>query len=173
MLCCSVGGDDDSLLQALLTTGRADLSCRDASHGDNASLLEELETALNSSGVPGAEKASERWRKADLDHFAAADSQSLAILPRDREFHVRTGRLRRRHVEPTTLERVGEGTILGARGTRVRSREAPRATRRLEDFCKAMRGSAERLAELQGQSAEAFLRSTFEDLDRWGRVRDK
>ena len=41
----SVGGDGDGLLQALHTTGKADLSYQDATHGDNASLSKEFEAA--------------------------------------------------------------------------------------------------------------------------------
>ena len=138
-----------SFKPSTLRVSKAAISCRDATHGDNASLLKELEAVLNSSGVSGAEEAYERWRKADPDPFATVDSQSSVN-------HVRTGRLRRRHVESTTLEGVSEVMFRGARGTQVHSREAQEAMGRLEEFFKVMRGPAERLAEPQGQSADAF-----------------
>lgn len=181
----SVPGDDGTLLQALLTTGRADLSARDASIHADRSIFVALKAKLNrelpsNSGQSSKYTTNNDYCQENAPRCAETNDAIIPVVfPVDGEFHRRTGKIRRRRGGVKTSkadakrqaksgidaqqqqEQQHEGLDAGQGPDRLTV-----GTVKVKWFCGALAKTAERLSGRRRGSAEAFMLSVFEDFDR-------
>lgn len=176
----AVNRTDNTLVQTLLTTGRASLSAKDASSGPDRAVFAALRTEIRRASSNKANPTSTA-----CDSFSkreAADNDTATtppVFPRDGEFHRRTGKIRRQKIRSKRCkaqakgkeEEDGRGVYSGG-GSKEGSgwRQGPdgltATTGKVEWFCGALAKTAERLSGRTRGGAEAFLLSVFEDFDR-------
>ncbi|CAM9777410.1 unnamed protein product [Scytosiphon promiscuus] len=173
----TAGKSDGTLIQTLLTTGRAGLSARDASSGPDRAVFSALRADLRrlSGGPRSPTHGAPAKRK-------AADNDTITLLtpsvfPIDGEFHRRTGKIRRPRIRRETCvaqakgqeEGVRDACEDGASKTGLEMRQGPdgmtATAGKVKWFCGALAKTAERLSGRRRGGAEAFLLSVFEDFD--------
>lgn len=172
----TASGADEGLLQTLLTTGRANLSARDASTDRDEPIFAGLKAKLR--GAPLSSKPGKTIAdgKGVSTHPHAEEKSAMhpIIFPVGGEFHRRTGELRRRRRCRTTSTAGGVGEAKDGRHDQGRGCSDPcrgpdgltAGTAKVKWFCGALRKTAERLSRGGRGGAEAFLLSVFEDFDR-------
>ena len=174
-----MSGGDETLLQTLLTTGRANLSTRDASSDLDISIFAELKERLNRAPLHGKpSKATTEGERGINAYPGAAENAAVhrMIFPCDGEFHRRTGEVRRRRGRREAPTSGVKGEAKDGTGTQGQRWSDPRrgpdgltaSTAKVKWFCGALRKSAEKHSRGGRGRAEAFLLSVFEDFDRCG-----
>lgn len=174
----AVAKADDSLIQALLTTGRADLSARDASLGADTASLHGLKTHLRRRVSSAAQQHAASANVSDKARTSADGTINPAVFPKNEAFHRRTGRLRRGRQKGDTYERKREAKQNYRAGERARqdggSAKGPygmtAGVAKVKWFCGALATTAEKLSgsgTRRKDREEAFLLNVFEDFDRW------
>lgn len=163
----AAAGAGETLLQTLLTTGRADLRPRDASNGRDLALFSALKEKLNH--APMDRKSTNPDRCA-----GGSEPTNPLVFPGGGEFHRRTGKIRRCRSKTERGEAEAKGESKGSRDEQTKQCSDPRkgpdgltaGTAKVKWFCGALERTAEKLSGRTGGGAEAFLLSVFEDFDR-------
>lgn len=168
----AAAGTDESLLQTLLTTGRANLCASDASNGRDLVIFAAIKDKLNRAPMDrkSTNIASDDHHILSTSDQCAGESETTSplVFPAGEEFHRRTGKIRR------CRNRTGCGKAqakIESTGSRdEQPSESPdgltAGTAKVKWFCGALERTAERLSGRTGGGAEAFLLSVFEDFDR-------
>ncbi|CAM9962215.1 unnamed protein product [Ectocarpus fasciculatus] len=174
----SVCGADNSLIETLTTTGRADLSARDASAGPDKSIFAVLKAKLLSEPSDGRNIPSSKTCRGSHGNAPANGSTDInpAIFPRDGEFHRRTGKLRCPRSRAKECRAEGKRDTTSGRDVQHARDSDPRqgpdgltaTTAKVQWFCGALAKAAEKLSMRGRGGAEAFLLSVCEDFDRNG-----
>ncbi|CAM9896306.1 unnamed protein product, partial [Hapterophycus canaliculatus] len=170
---------DSTLVQTLLTTGRASLSARDVSSGPDRAAFEalraELRRAPSTDGNPMSMTYDDSFNTRD-----AADNDTAttpAVFPRNGEFHRRTGKRRQQRTRRKCYKAQGKGQAVDESDARreCASKQGSEAlqgpdgltatTGKVKWFCGALAKTAARLSGRTRGRAEAFLLSVFEDFD--------
>eukprot|EP00903_Cladosiphon_okamuranus_P019482 g17915.t1 len=175
----AAAGTGATLLQTLLTTGRADLCARDASNGRDLAIFSALKEKLNRAPMD------RKWTSIAFDDHHLNNPDQCArgskptnplVFPGGGEFHRRTGKIRRYSSRAGRGEAEAKGGSMWSRDEQAKQVSDPRKgpdgltadTAKVKWFCGALGKTAERLSGRTGGGAEAFLLSVFEDLDRHG-----
>lgn len=167
----SVCDADDTVLQAVFTTGRANLSTYDASHTDDTAALKILKAQLHnalpqneqSTKTSGASKSAARTVASEHNV-----SGNPAVFPPDQRFHRRTGNLYRRSKSSRKVQESHANFRCSRKGVPLYEGHAGLSvgTAKVEWFCGSLAKTAEKLSGRRRGGAEAFLLSVFEDFDR-------
>lgn len=177
----STGAEDGTLMQTILSAGRADLGARDASNGRDLAVFAALEAKLNR--APMGRKSTNiacgdhRVKNPDQPAAESAPNNNPLVFPRGGEFHRRTAKRRRRRIRKAGGKAEAKAESKGGREDEDGQPEQgsdPRTgpdgltagTAKVKWFCGALERTAERLSGRRGGGAEAFLLSVFEDYDR-------
>ncbi|CAM9689933.1 unnamed protein product [Ectocarpus sp. 4 AP-2014] len=173
----SARGADHSLVHTLITTGRADLSARDASVGRDTAMFADLKAKLRGETPDGRNIPSKRCGGSHGNAPANGNTDmNPAIFPRDGEFHRRTGKLRCLRSSKKECRADGKRDTTNGRDEQHARDSDPRqgpdgltaTTAKVQWFCGALAKTAEKLSMRRRGGAEAFLLSVFEDFDRKG-----
>ena len=169
----AAAGVNETLLQTLLTTGRADLCARDASSGRDVAIFASLKDKLSRAPMDrkSTNIASDDRHIMNNPGQCAGETETTTtplVFPGGGEFHRRTGKIRRGRVRMGCGKAEAKGESTG--GMDELPSQGPdgltAGTAKVKWFCGALERTAERLSGRTGGGAEAFLLSVFEDFDR-------